>query len=158
MWRLPTDGGSGQGLMRQSFSFQPSIDYIGTGDGTGNTLLLTENLNAGQWYGADVNSIGFGLRVDTTSGAPAAGQFVSTSLATTLDAYNTNTYWFINRPQQSGMSAPRPSSQHIGGVNVMMCDGSGKFVSENISKDVFAKLLTSNGVTYGEVTLNPSSY
>ncbi|MDB5342509.1 MAG: hypothetical protein JWP89_886 [Schlesneria sp.] len=159
MWRLPTDGGSGQGLVRQAFSFQPSIDYIGTGDGTGNTLLLTENLNAGQWYGADVNSIGFGLRVDATGGVPAAGQFVSTSsLATTLDAYNLNTYWFINRPQQAGMSAPRPSSQHIGGVNVMMCDGSGKFVSENISKDVFAKLLTSNGVTYGEVTLNPSSY
>jgi len=157
-WRLPTSAtASAQALVRQSFSFQPSIDYIGTGDGTGNTILLTENLNAGQWYGADVNSLGFGLRVDVSSGAPATGQFAS-GLASTLDAYNTNTYWFINRPVQSGMSAPRPSSQHTGGVNVMMCDGSGKFVSENISKDVFAKLLTSNGVTYGEVTLNPSSY
>jgi prepilin-type processing-associated H-X9-DG protein len=51
-------------------------------------------------------------------------------------------------------TAPRPSSQHAGGVNVVFCDGSARFLNENIDKDTYVKLLTSNGVAYGEQTLS----
>ena len=39
-------------------------------------------------------------------------------------------------------------------MNVIFCDGSGKFLSENMDKYTYYKLLTSNGVTYGESTVN----
>ena len=55
-------------------------------------------------------------------------------------------------------STPRPSSQHTGGVNVIMMDGSGRFLSESVNPNVYARLVTSNGVAYGELSLNQSSY
>ena len=75
------------------------------------------------------------------------------------EAAATSDAWVINRNLAAAAgSAPRPSSQHAGGVNVIMGDGSGKFISESISKFVYAKLITSNGVTYGEQTLNGKDY
>ena len=53
---------------------------------------------------------------------------------------------------------PRPSSNHTGGVSAIFCDGHGSFLNENIDKGVYVKLITSNGVTYGELTLNQGSY
>ena len=53
---------------------------------------------------------------------------------------------------------PRPSSQHRGGVNAIMSDGSGRFVNETIDKHVYTRLLTANGVEYGEQTLNQSGF
>ena len=55
-------------------------------------------------------------------------------------------------------SAPRPSSQHPGGVNSIMVDGSARFLSENIDGNVYAKLVTSNGATFSEQTLNQAAY
>lgn len=53
---------------------------------------------------------------------------------------------------------PRPSSQHTGGVNVIMVDGSGRFLSETIDANVYARLITSNGAANGELTLNGAAY
>ena len=39
-------------------------------------------------------------------------------------------------------------------MNVIFCDGSGRYLGENMDKSVYAKLITSNGVTYGEATVN----
>ena len=66
--------------------------------------------------------------------------------------------WVINRLLGSGVGTPRPSSQHAGGVNAIMGDGSGRYLSENVDKHVYAKLLTSNGVNFGERTLNGRDY
>ena len=55
-------------------------------------------------------------------------------------------------------SVPRPSSQHSGGVNVIMMDGSGRFLSEKVDINVHARLVTSNGVVYGELALNQAAY
>lgn len=140
--------------------FVSSLDYISTGDGATSTIMLSENLNAGQWWGSTIDDTAFGMRalasltsqyaVSSTSTATALQQ-VATTYATAV-----NEPW-INRPQTL-LRAPRPSSQHMGGVNVFMCDGSGRFISENVDKYVYGKLLTSNGVSYGEVTLSQSSY
>ena len=46
-------------------------------------------------------------------------------------------YWAINREIGAvPYSRPRPSSNHSGGVNVMMCDGSVKLIGDSISKHV----------------------
>jgi hypothetical protein len=55
-------------------------------------------------------------------------------------------------------ATPRPGSQHAGGVNAIMVDGSGRFLSESIDPYVYTKLVTSNAVSFGELTLNQSSY
>ena len=147
-----------------SGGFQPSLDYISTGDGATTTIMLAENLNAGQWFSGTVNEVGFGVQVKTggATGPATTGQFAA--VANNLNAAvsggltsQTPDPWAINRAKTTN-SAPRPSSSHIGGVNVVMCDGSSRFISENIDKNAYVKLITSNGVTYGEGTLNNASY
>ena len=48
--------------------------------------------------------------------------------------------------------SPFASSNHSGGVNVVMCDGSAKFIRETINGTVYAKLITPAG------TKLPSGY
>ena len=166
-WR-PTSGGS---------SFQPSIDFVSQGDGTGNTIMVTENLSAGNWnsslYGpnfAGVNQIGFGIAIPVTAHAPNAGLFVGNTTACPNcylqeiptgfnDLTKMPDLWVVNRNLAATPgTVPRPSSQHSGGVNMIMCDGSGRFLNEGVDKVVYAKLITSNGVNYGEQTLDSRSY
>ena len=154
-----------------SNSFQSSLDYLSTGDGTGSTLLLTENLNAGPWNGSlgsqtdyGVNYLGFGLRLPVTSAYQVtAGLFTPGTLATIIGGFDDPTanpdQWVINRNLGTApLGTPRPSSQHAGGVNAIMGDGSGRFLNEAVDKHVYAKLLTSNGVSFGERTLNGRDY
>ena len=39
-----------------------------------------------------------------------------------------------------------------------MVDGSGRFINQSIDVNVYARLVTSNGVVYDELTLNQSAY
>lgn len=154
--------------MQNLASFRPSLDYVSTGDGTTNTVMLSESLNAGTWNNTSANRLGFGLRVPVSAtGVPtfgAAGEFLSAALPMRTEGttFGTSTGVdpsLINRNlTASAGQAPRPSSNHIGGVNAIMCDGSGKFLNEGIDRHVYAKILTSNGVSFGEATLNQRSY
>ena len=152
-------------------SFQPSMDYISTGDGTSYTLMITENLNAGPWNGSSlggtgVNQLGFSACIPVSSSTyiPTAGIFAAGTLNTVAGTFSSTTsnpdFWAINRNLGTATigSSPRPSSQHAGGVNVIMCSGSGTYISENVDKNVYAKLLTSNGVTYYETTLDTAGF
>lgn len=149
----------------------PTLDGLSAGDGTTTTLLISENLQAGLWYAtrdsvtsvANVHNLGFSVRLPVTSYKPTVGLFSSVGSLQTTNAINDVTVmpdqWAINRNiAASPGTAPRPSSNHAGGVNAIFGDGSGKFLNENIDKAVYFKLLTSNGVNYGEQTLNQSSY
>ena len=155
----PAVTGAGSTLM--------SLKYVGAGDGTTNTLLLSENLQAGSWWDSSANRLGFGILVPLTVNQPTYGSTGTNYSAapggqpmrTEGTAFDSTTPdpWFINRNLAAPVgTASRPASQHAGGVNVIFCDGSGRFLSENMDKHVYAKLLTSNGVTYGEQTLNAS--
>jgi prepilin-type processing-associated H-X9-DG protein len=157
------------------------LDYVSTGDGQGTTLMVTENLNAGPWNGSfatgpnpgaatgldiGVNNFGFGISVPMSGHQPTTGVFGTATgyLNTETGTFSTAVpdSCFINRYlnlANAGQGiAPRPSSQHAGGVNVMYCDGHGGFLSENVDKQVYAKLCTSNGGSYGEYTLNTQGY
>jgi len=165
-------------FFRQS-PFTSSIDFISVGDGQSNTIMITENLSAASWNlsrdtfaGYGVNHVGFGIRIPTTNAAPTgtlfncgvtAATFTSSlALQTTANFTSSSSnpdQWEINRNLYAAVgAAPRPSSQHAGGVNVVMSDARGIFLNETVDKAVYAKLLTSNGVTYGEATLNSASY
>jgi len=171
-----------------SNSFGSSLDFISTGDGLTSTLMISENLNAGPWNGSlsdatpgnpanvgvssarfGVNQLGFGLAVPVDANYQVAVGSSSTALFTAKTSLATGTgftdpasnpdKWAINRNLTVGIGgAPRPSSQHAGGVNAVMCDGSAKYLNEVMDKNVYAKLLTSNGVAFGEKTLDSQGY
>lgn len=158
-------------FFRPNNLYSPSLDALGIGDGSGSTLLISENLNAGPWNasrdsqsGYGVNQLGFGLRVPTQSHAPISGLFNGTGSLATLSAGLTNTttnpnVWAINHNLSTPVgSSPRPSSNHTGGVNAIFGDGHGSFINEYIDSTVYVNLLTSNGVSFGETTLDQSSY
>jgi len=107
----------------------------------------------------------------TASAASLINQIVSLS-STAVASTTTSTSTNLNSDAGDGCgsdgsttttlstttSIPRPSSQHSGGVNVIMVDGSGRFLSETINAHVYARLVTSNGVTNAELTLNQADY
>jgi prepilin-type N-terminal cleavage/methylation domain-containing protein len=140
-----------------------SLEYVSTGDGTSTTVMLTENLQAGAWYSVTTPELGFGVRIPVASmssiyPAAASGRYLNMGSSFSDNTTNPDA-WFINRNLAAGTGVtPRPSSQHAGGVNAIFCDGSGKFLNENMDKIVFAEILTSNAVTYGEQSLNQASY
>ncbi|WP_397568539.1 DUF1559 domain-containing protein [Schlesneria sp. T3-172] len=165
---IKTHSGTGV-IWRSTSGFQSSLDFVGAGDGTSTTLLLSENIQAGNWYDIDVNALGFGPRIYTNSNQPTSDEFVFVGSVPTLNTDGTNfgtpdaatrpDGWFINRDIAAApLSRPRPSSNHAGGVNAMMCDGSVKFINETIDKNVYAKLCTSDGVNRGERSLNQASF
>jgi hypothetical protein len=156
-------------FFRPSQYYTASLDGLSVGDGASSTILLVESLNAGPWNGSlesvagfGVNHLGFGIRIPTASGKPVVGIFNPQSLTTIAGFYDTTTMpdqWQINRNLGAALgTAPRPSSNHAGGINAIFGDSSGKFLSESMDKAVYAKLCTSNGVNYGEQTLNQASY
>ena len=153
---------------RKSDVFQPSLDYVGTGDGTTNTLMLSENLQARNWWDTDTTRLAFGIPVETVGGRIPFGQgtffeSVERPLNTQFEGGTLSTVsplgWRINNDLKATVGTrPRPSSNHTGGVNAIFCDGSGRFLSGQMDLHVYAKLLTSNGVKYGEGELGQSSY
>lgn len=154
-------------VWRQSDRFVSSLDYVSEGDGTSMTLLLTENLQAGNWYDTDTARISFGYPVANADGQVPLGSghtFESTEkpLNTHFSGGTLTTAksqdWRINANKKAKGLLPRPSSNHNGGVNVIMCDGAGRFLSEAIDLHVYLKLLTADGASYGEGELSQSSY
>lgn len=109
-------------------------------DGVSNTLLLSENINAGvmgTWSNPAPSNCTFmyavdGDRVDSTS-------YPDPPLPVGVDSTP-------NAMRFAGEGTPFPSSNHPGVVNVIMCDGSARNISENIDRRVYVQLLTPVGV------------
>ncbi len=136
--------------------YASSLEYVATGDGLSTTILLTENLQAGHWYDTQTSALGFGIQlpVSLKTTYPNAG---STSDPLLVDLAPSPGNWFINRNRSAVRGkAPRPSSNHRGGVNAAFADGAVRFLSDGIDERVFINLMTSNGVTYGEQGLSTS--
>ncbi len=137
-------------------------------DGASQTILATENVNAGysprlpfgprnaiNWATPHPNVVGFiasdkvcpdgdcsALRANTQSDAPAwANAKPSSKSKYKLEG--------INGGFDLGLESelPYPNSYHKGGVNVLMCDGSMRFISDTIDGTVYAKLITPAGST-----------
>ena len=125
-------------------------------DGTSNTLLLTENINAGGsqfWGDPDPRYVTFVYPIDHTGGGLSPADFFRTA---PLDPN-------VPEGRINGAKAgpegerPFPNSLHTGGVNVGFCDGSARFISEDIGLSVYAQLITPAGtrLTSGLVAPQP---
>jgi prepilin-type processing-associated H-X9-DG protein len=139
-----------------------SLEYVSTGDGTSTTVMISENLAAGKWYDYGTSQVGFGVRIPTgqlSALYPTSGRYLLMDGSAWSNTTTMPDQWFINRNLAAATgTAPRPSSQHAGGVNAVFCDGAGKFLNENMDKTVFARIMTSNAVTYSEQSLSERDY
>ncbi len=120
-----------------------SLERVSSGDGTGTTMLITENIQASTW---DATSFFVpGSLPPVKQGIPH-NVFVwldTTQPSSTLlidgdkDAFGVN-----DRPT---LQTARPSSYHRGGVNVAFCDGHIIFMRNSIDYDVYARLMSTDG-------------
>jgi len=161
-WRQNSASTVANTVSLNSTALKMTVDRIK--DGTSQTLMLSENLSNGGWlptpqgsYGAATGDVAFGLCVTDTSGAPAktfaavgAGNFQLTPTEQVSRINNVLT-------AASG-TAPRPSSLHPQIVNTIFCDGSGRTLNQSINDGVYARLLSSNGNTYGHKILSGTDF
>ena len=123
-------------------------------DGTSQTILFSENVNAGAdgWSGPDIRNCAFVYPVNPRPRWRDISDSANRNLyyqVLPLDTYEPgrlNTDRYINGAL-SGVDGKRPfpNSQHPGGVVVTFCDGAVQFVSEDIENAVFAELMSPRG-------------
>jgi prepilin-type N-terminal cleavage/methylation domain-containing protein/prepilin-type processing-associated H-X9-DG protein len=139
-----------------------TIDAVTQGDGASNTLLLAENINAGNWSSRRTPDITFMLDInqfDLSGGGSLGGVLSSVPADYGFSTIN----FFIDNESAcnaaNGTRCPRPSSNHPGGVvNVAFCDGRVDGLSESINVRVYASLLSPNGQRKGQPVTDPGSY
>ena len=153
---------------RKDDSHPLSLDEISQADGMSQTILLSENLQAGMWYDTDTAKIAFGLPIETKGNQVlfGAGSFLE-SVAAPLNTVFTGgslataspSDWRINADLKAKKGTrPRLSSRHEGGVIVIFADGSSRFLNEKIDPHVYVQLMTPDGSRYGEHKPVESSY
>jgi prepilin-type N-terminal cleavage/methylation domain-containing protein len=118
-------------------------------DGAGNTIMFTENVNAGRdpltgsstWADPSIRSCGFVFGVD--SGSPATFGQLQNITFTPPAAKQLSANRFINQ-EKNGIDggAPFPNSRHIGTLVASFCDGTVRTVTENIDRSVYVRLIT----------------
>ena len=111
--------------------FQDS-SFISTGDGLSTTLLISESIiGDNQWHGGDNEwRSGMVFWPPLRSGLPPKP-----------DVHTINSQGVsANR-----LDMARPSSFHLGGVNAAFCDGSAKFISQDMDYRIYCALMTPKG-------------
>ena len=131
-----------------------SID--GIYDGGGQTILLSENVNAGasgSWADPTWTNVGFVYMVDTTAVVANPTTSAINSFRYPQPGRNTTTSALDNLPNRSKAGpeanlnplAAGPNSSHTGGVNVGYADGSVGFINETIDIGVYARMISPGG-------------
>lgn len=146
---------------RWDASTRPSSLY----DGAGQTVLLSENLLGGaspgsrysdntvtNWACPHPNFSMFMASDNICKGGCASGGLRPSGGggidgANWVEANRPGSFEAINdfKGLRDASSFPFPSSQHTGGVNVGMCDGSVRFIKETIHGAIWSKLITPAG-------------
>ena len=150
------------------FSAHPqrmTMGRISRGDGLTQTLMLSENVQAGDWrLGRETNAIAFGLMADATQPLNAAGT-LNTKFDPRANGLNMNSITYLEFSRINiGIETspigqhPRASGYHAGSVNVFFCGGNGRSISENVDLGVYARLITSDGSSYGQALLGDNEY
>jgi prepilin-type N-terminal cleavage/methylation domain-containing protein len=118
-------------------------------DGAGNTIMFTENVNAGRdvvtgaatWANPSIRSCGFIYGVNT--GTPGTFGQLQNIAFTPPAANQLSANRFINQ-EKNGVDggAPYPNSRHIGIVVASFCDGTVRTLTENMERSVYVRLIT----------------
>jgi len=156
-----------------------TLDFISNNDGQTQTLMLSENLDAGAWRSAATGSIGFALQVPVSSGSPAPAAAgtnnrglgiddtpanAGRALSSVEDIGSLSGSYSIGDSQISAATPPglrpwRPSSNHTGGnVNVFYCDGHAGSLNAQMDQSVYARLMTPAGTKYGQNVLKDTNF
>lgn len=157
-----------------------SLDAISRGDGLTQTLLLSENIQAWKWISPYMPDIGFGFAMgrDGTwinpadEGSPNGFGPTLGSAARTAETVlrfdpatlrfdataDTDDCGINSNLQANDRDAPRPSSGHPGIVNVMYADGHGGTLTDRVDVTAYVRLLSSNGVKYGQAILEDADF
>lgn len=147
---------------------RPTLALVGSKDGASNTILFADNGDLEEWNFAPteyhVGIVWDDNFINSSARHQILGEYVSypgvpegTKPNTLLNLANSNLV--VPLPQSDALAYARPRSNHPSGFVICMCDGSTKFVSNNIAYVVYAKLMTSNGGSYAPAGLpvNPPS-
>lgn len=124
-------------------------------DGAANTMLLSENVQAGPWWMAPpMNDAGWPLATERALGfvwSPELDPGDATRPARRERQINFGRGHRLSPINQKyDMAYARPSSNHPGGVNVAFADGHVQFISEKIDYRVYCQLMTSDSSRLGE--------
>ena len=132
---------------------------ISNGDGQQSTILLSENLQARNWFSTNFGDIGFGadVQLDVFRKNNTAPDYL-TLTEKTLTAFDPRCFTNANRETAPEGKSPRPSSTHAGGVKILMADFRGKVMSKHIALEVYFQLLTWNGMNYGQKSLDDDDF
>jgi len=110
-------------------SVSNTLRYIEQHDGLENTLLLTENVDSGDWTDSTEANVAFVWVANVVEGRPDPAERLLR----------------INQRTGEGdgsMRFARPSSHHVGGVNVVYCNGRTQWLSQDVDYEVFLRLMT----------------
>jgi len=134
--------------------YQPTLDGINSGDGTGQTIMMVENFNAGKLYSDLPEDLAVVVPTNLITSMSA------TSLSnTTVDLANFRASYAINsNPNPASDFAPRPRSTHPGIVNVLFCDGHTQVLNESIDAKIYTSLFTPQGVRFGQSALGDTGF
>lgn len=139
-----------------------NADGISRGDGVSTTLLLSENMEAGNYSDCGLTTTGVGTQPN-----PVAEQMVGFVWLPQNPLPPASQQMKINGlPQNTGSSGgtgsnginpspgkaydityARPSSAHPGGANFVYADTHTRFISDSVDYLVFTLLMTSNGAS-----------
>jgi prepilin-type processing-associated H-X9-DG protein len=122
-------------------------------DGKPNTLLISENLQAGNWNMYKEASVGENvffpptsivwLYADETVAPPNV--VAPNPPAPDVPVHSRINGMRKNPPAGVGVELLRPSSNHAGGVNVCFADGHTQYLQEGIEYHVYIALMTAHG-------------
>lgn len=139
-----------------------SLDYLTQRDGSANTLMVSESLQATDWMPASATGrynpteadAGFIWSNDPTAPARDEGATSAPSVPFAINEDLAGTFYATNP-----LLYARPSSRHPGGVIVTFCDSHTQFLRENIDYNVYRHLMTPDGKAGGFTSvLDPGSY
>lgn len=146
------------GVFWRPHTSRMSLDFISAADGLTQTLMLSENLQAGEWSDQDTGSLGFGVDMNSVYSSGTATLLLPAGFnlqnATTSSDSRIGSNLTANKAE-----AWRPSSNHpSGAVNVIFCDGSGKSLTPQMDAGVYARILTPGGLRYNQAVVDSTSF
>jgi prepilin-type N-terminal cleavage/methylation domain-containing protein len=152
----------GDGVAFDALTARVSTDYVTSGDGLANTLLLSEKcgaaIQAGSWpwwnnsftSGTHIPNSNLTTIISPTTATPG---FLLSGVGPTGKVINSGT-----NLATTGVNFIYPSSQHPGGAMAVFCDAHTLFIRDSIAPRVLSQLMTSNSretsSTYNTVNLN----